>query len=107
MEQYRRVGVSGFNSAICLCMLEWDVNKRWQVLSGYPCYPVEIGGIGRRGKWTFIARANQHQNTTLLNPFGRNMPSFIFILTKLTVEWLTIVMIHKHWSCQGKVDSAT
>ena len=62
-------------------MLEWDVNKRWQVLSGYPCYPVEIGGIGRGGKWTFIARANQHQNTTQLNPFGRNMPSCALILT--------------------------
>ena len=37
-------------------LLEWgDVNKRWQVLAGYPCYPVEIGGIGQRGKWTFIA----------------------------------------------------
>ena len=44
--------------------MEWDVNKVLQVLAGYPCYPVEIGGIARRGKWTFIARANQHQNTT-------------------------------------------
>ena len=56
---------------LCFCVgaslifvFEWDVNKVLQVLAGYPCYPVEIGGIGRRGKWTFIARANQHQNTT-------------------------------------------
>ena len=65
------------NSAICLWMqrrvLEWDVNKVWQVLAGYPCYPVEIGGIGRGGKWTFIAREKPTSKHQQLNPFGQNM----------------------------------
>ena len=65
---------NGFEfSNLSLDVLEWDVNKVWQVLAGYPCYPVEIGGIGRGGKWTFIAREKPTSKHQQLNPFGQNM----------------------------------
>ena len=65
---------NGFEfSNLSLDVLEWDVNKVWQVLAGYPCYPVEIGGIGRGGKWTFIAREKPTSKHQQLNLFGQNM----------------------------------
>ena len=61
------------------------------VVAGYPGYPVEIGGIRRTAKWTFIANSNQHQNNTsstgtnirtilALYPFGIFLFSILYVV---------------------------
>ena len=71
--------------------MEWDVNKVLQVLAGYPCYPVEIGGIGWGGKWTFIAA----QGTNIKTPPAEFIWTLLVYLTLLSLipEYQTIVNI--------------